>query len=95
MENKHIDITPAMVLPISPTISKSELNDLLSSCSPFPWRIDKDNSEGIEVVDAVGNLVFVEDYGCFPDEMSSSQRDQITVNIRANARLMVIMSGGR
>lgn len=67
----------------------SSLSDLLNACSPMPWRLDKMNAEGIEVVDAVGDLVYVEDFGMFPDEMSGDQIEQIITKLRANAFLMV------
>jgi len=68
---------------------------LLKNCSPMPWRIDKDNADGVEILDAQGNLVYHEDYGCFPNEMSSSLKDEIIKNLRANARLFVLMSEGK
>jgi hypothetical protein len=58
----------------------------------LPWRIDQDNDKGLLVVDARGEIVYVEDWGGIPDEMSSGTREHIIEQARANARFMVAAS---
>ena len=65
-----------------------DIEQLLKHASPMPWRIDKMNESGVEVVDARGNLVFIEDFS-FPDEMASYMVEEIITTTRANALLMV------
>ena len=69
------------------------IDDLKKSASPMPWRIDKMNATGIDIVDAVGNPVYIEDYA-FPDEMRGSMVDDIITQSRSNAMLIVLWSGG-
>jgi len=40
-------------------------NLLNSDASPRPWHLGKMNDEGIEVIDAVGDIVYYEDFGMF------------------------------
>lgn len=65
------------------------VNPFTNSAAPRPWRIDKDNSQGIEIVADDGNLVYVEDYGSIPDERGSGFRETMVAEIRANAYLIV------
>lgn len=58
----------------------------------LPWRIDQDNDKGLCVMDARGEIVYVEDWGSIPDEMTASMREQIIEQARANARFMVAAS---
>lgn len=58
----------------------------------LPWRIDQDNHTGLCVMDSRGEIVYVEDWGGIPDEMTSSMREQIIEQARANARFMVAAS---
>lgn len=64
----------------------------LQAVVSLPWRIDQDNDKGLCVVDARGEIVYVEDWGGIPDEMSSGMREQIIEQARANARFMVAAS---
>lgn len=60
-----------------------------NECSPMPWALDQDNEKGLRVVDARGDIVYEEDWGGIPDEMSSAQRERIILQARANARFMI------
>lgn len=64
----------------------------LQAVVSLPWRIDQDNDKGLCVVDAREEIVYVEDWGGIPDEMSSGMREQIIEQARANARFMVAAS---
>ena len=65
------------------------MDDFVGMTSAMPWRIDQDNAAGLVVVDAVGEVVYAEDWGGIPDEMSSATREAIILRARANARFMV------
>ncbi len=53
---------------------------------PGPWRIDKDNSDGIEVVADDGTLICSWDYGCIPSERGGRFYEQTVTAIRATAQ---------
>lgn len=80
-----------------PADSRAEVREAvggstLQAVVSLPWRIDQDNDKGLCVVDARGEIVYVEDWGGIPDEMSSGMREQIIEQARANARFMVAAS---
>lgn len=58
----------------------------------LPWRIDQDNDKGLCVMDSCGEIVYVEDWGGIPDEMTGSLRERIIMQARANAFFMVVAS---
>jgi hypothetical protein len=87
----HHDVLPwdsAKHLENADAVGGSTLQAVVS----LPWRIDQDNDKGLCVVDARGEIVYVEDWGGIPDEMSSGMREQIIEQARANARFMVAAS---
>jgi len=55
----------------------------------MPWAVDQDNAQGLRVVDARGDVVYEEDWGGLPDEMSFSLKERIVSQARCNAYFIV------
>lgn len=53
------------------------------SHSRLPWRLDRDNAEGIEIVADDGNLVLIFNYRDIPPETAPELRDQLIAEARA------------
>jgi hypothetical protein len=70
-------------------MTDAKMNYLLRSAAPRPWRIDKDNAEGIEIVADNGDLVFIENWGDLPSERGAGFAEQVITQSRANAYLIV------
>jgi len=58
----------------------------------LPWRIDQDNDQCLCVMDSRGEIVYVEEWGGIPGEMSIGTREYIIEQARSNARFMVAAS---
>lgn len=61
----------------------------MKNASPRPWRIDRDNAQGIEIVAANGDLVAIEDFGGIPSERGMVFAEQIIESTRANFHMIV------
>lgn len=57
--------------------------------SRLPWRIDKDNDQGIEIVSSDGNLVIIEKYSDIPRETPPHLRKQFIQEARDNFYLIL------
>ena len=68
---------------------RKRLAQMVECAAPTPWRIDKDNAEGIEIVADNGDLVFTESWGDLPSERGVGFAEQIIIQSRANAYLIV------
>ena len=68
---------------------RKRLAQMVECAAPTPWRIDKDNAEGIEIVADNGDLVFTESWGDLPSERGVGFAEQIISQSRANAYLIV------
>lgn len=44
---------------------------------PIPWYLDQSNDSGVCVKDNHGEVVFYDDFGSIPDEMSSGTAEKI------------------
>ena len=58
----------------------------------LPWYIDEDNYRSLVVKDSGGDVVYMEDWGSLPDEMSWAQKETIISAARLNADFMVAAS---
>ena len=68
---------------------RKRLAQMVECAAPTPWRIGKDNAEGIEIVADNGDLVFTESWGDLPSERGVGFAEQIISQSRANAYLIV------
>lgn len=55
----------------------------------LPWRIDRDNAEGIEIVAADGDLVAITNHRDIPVETDPKFREQIISRTRARFYFIV------
>lgn len=59
---------------------------------PAPWYLDRCNIQGVCVKDCNGHIVFEDDFGSIPDEMSSGDVENIIGGSQALARFLVCIS---
>lgn len=59
---------------------------------PAPWYLDQANNSGVTIKDNRGNIVFYEDLGSIPDEMSSSQAEEIRIAAHSLGKWLVLFS---
>jgi hypothetical protein len=60
--------------------------------APMPWVLDQCNDRGVCVKDARGEVLFAEDFGGIPDEMSIGQREHIIERSKLFAQWLVAFS---
>lgn len=61
----------------------------MSEHSRLPWRIDRDNEDGIEIVADDGDLVLITNYRDISTETPPTLRDKIIARCRANFYLVL------
>lgn len=59
------------------------------NAAPTPWRIDRDNEDGIEIVAANNDLVHILNYREIPAETPPEYRAKLISQARANFYLTV------
>lgn len=73
-------------------IKERMLWEKLVQAHPAPWYLEQRNLKGVCVNDNRGNTVFYDDFGAIPDEMPSSQSDDIRLGSTLLAEWLVSVS---
>lgn len=73
------------------TLERTEAESLALSAKT-PWFLARCNRDGVTVKDSDGNEIVSHNFSDFPSEWGSGMAEQVAITLRAQARIMVLLT---